>query len=142
MGTTAHLGASSRPEGKQSRSRSQILMLDFSTQKSAQDRRVRVHLRRLSLLGACQFNVFELWCCRRLLRVPWTTRSNQSILREINTEYSLEGLLLNLKVQNFGHLMQTTDSLEKTLMLGKIDDKRRGGPQRTDGWLASLIQGT
>ena len=141
MGTTALLGASSRPESAQSRSRSQILRLDF-TQKSAQDRRVRVHLRRLSLLGACQFNVFELWCCRRLLRVPWTTRSNQSILREINTEYSLEGLLLKLKVQNFGHLMQTTDSLEKTLMLGKIDDKRRGGQQRTDGWLASPIQGT
>ena len=64
---------------------------------------------------------FELWCWRRLLRVPWTTRrSNQSILKEINPEYSLEGLMLKLKLQYFGHMMQRTDSLEKTLMLGKI----------------------
>ena len=77
------------------------------------------------------------------MRVPWTTkRSNQSILREINTEYSLEELLLKLKLQYFGHLMQTTDSLEKTLMLGKTEDKRRGGQQRMGGWMASPIQGT
>ena len=71
--------------------------------------------------------VFELWCWRRLLRVPWTARrSNQSILKEINPEYSLEGLMLKLKLQYFGHLMCRTDSLEKTLMLGKIEGGRRG----------------
>ena len=70
---------------------------------------------------------FELWCWRRLLRVPWTARrSNQSILKEISPEYSLEGLMLKLKLQYFGHLMQRTDSLEKTLMLGKIEGRRRG----------------
>ena len=69
----------------------------------------------------------ELWCWRRLLRVPWTARrSNQSILKEISPEYSLEGLILKLKLQYFGHLMQRTDSLEKTLMLGKIEGGRRG----------------
>ena len=67
-------------------------------------------------------NAFEQWCCRRLLRVPWTARrSNQSILEEINPEYSLEGLMLKLKLQYFGHLMRRADSLEKTLMLGKIE---------------------
>ena len=70
--------------------------------------------------------VFELWCWRRLLRVPWTSRrSNQSILKEINPEYSLEGLMLKLKLQYFGHLMRRADSLEKTLMLGKIEGRRR-----------------
>ena len=75
----------------------------------------------------CQIiDVFELWCWRRLLRVFWTAkRSNQSILKEINPEYSLEGLMLTLKLQSFGHLMLRTDSLENTLMLGKIEDKRR-----------------
>ena len=69
---------------------------------------------------------FELWCWKRLLKVPWTARrSNQSILKEINPEYSLEGLMLRLKLQYFGHLMRRTDSLEKTLMLGKIEDRRR-----------------
>ena len=69
---------------------------------------------------------FELWCGRRLLRVPWTARrSNQSILKEISPEYSLEGLMLKLNFQNFGHLMQTVDSLEKTLILGKTEGKRR-----------------
>ena len=69
----------------------------------------------------------ELWCWRRLLRVPWTARrSNQSILKEINPEYSLEGLMLKLKLQYFGHLMHRTDSLEKTLMLGKIEGWKRG----------------
>ena len=69
---------------------------------------------------------FELWCWRRLLRVPWTARkSNQSILKDINTEYSLEGLMLKLKLQYFGHLMRRANSLEKTLMLGKIEGKRR-----------------
>ena len=67
-------------------------------------------------------NAFGLWCWRRLLRVPWTSRrSNQSILKEINPEYSVEGLMLKLKLQNFGHPMQRTDSLEKTLTLGKIE---------------------
>ena len=71
---------------------------------------------------------FELWCWRRLLRVPWTARrSNESILKEISPEYSLEGLMLKLKPQYFGHLMQRTDSSEKTLMLGKIEDRRRRG---------------
>ena len=70
---------------------------------------------------------FELWCWRRLLRVPWTARtSNQSILKEISPEYSLEALMLKLKLQYFGHLMQRADSLEKTLMLGKIEGRRRG----------------
>ena len=71
-------------------------------------------------------DAFELWCWRRLLRVPWTARrSNQSILKEISPEYSLEGLMLNLKLQSFGHLMQRADSFEKTLMLGKIEGGRR-----------------
>ena len=74
-----------------------------------------------------RIDAFKLWCWRRLLRVPWTaSRSNQSILKEISPEYSLEGLMLKLKLQHFGHLMQRTDSLEKTLMLGKIEGKRRG----------------
>ena len=77
-----------------------------------------------------RIDAFELWCWRRLLRVPWTARrSNQSILKEISPEYSLDGLMLKLKLQYFGHLMQRTDSLEKTLMLGKIEGKRRRGPQ-------------
>ena len=80
----------------------------------------------------CQIiDVFELWCQRRVLRVPWTVRrSSQSILKEISPEYSLERLLLKLKLQYFGHLMQRTDSLEKTLILGKIEGMRRRGQQR------------
>ena len=79
----------------------------------------------------CQIiDAFELWCWRRLLRVPWTARSNQSILKEINPEYSLEGLLLKLKLQYFGHLMWRADLLKKTLMLGKIKGRRRRGWQR------------
>ena len=75
---------------------------------------------------------FEVWCWRRLLRVPWTARrSNQSILKEINPEYSMEELMLKLKLQYFGHLMGRADSLEKTLMLGKIEGGRRRGWQRT-----------
>ena len=75
-------------------------------------------------------DAFELWCWRRLLRVRWIARSsNQSILKEINPEYSLEGLMLKLKLQYFGHLMQRTDSLEKTLILGKIEGRRRRGRQ-------------
>ena len=78
-----------------------------------------------------RIDAFELWCWRRLLRVPWTARrSNQSILKEINTEYSLEGLMLKLKLQYFGHLMWRTDSFEKTLMLGKIEGRRGSGWQR------------
>ena len=79
--------------------------------------------------GECRrIDAFELWCWRRLLRVPWTARrSNQSILKEISSEYSLEGLMLKLKLQYFGHLMQRTDSLEKTLMLGNIEGRRRRG---------------
>ena len=74
-----------------------------------------------------RIDAFELWCWRRLLRVPWTARSNQSILREINPEYLLEGLMLQLKFQYFGHLMRTADSLEKSLILGKIEGRRRRG---------------
>ena len=90
----------------------------------------------------CQrINTFELWCWRRLLRVPWnTSRSNQSILKEINPEYSLGGLMLRLKLQYFGHLMQRTESLEKTLMLGKIEGGRRRGRQRMRWWMASPTQ--
>ena len=83
-------------------------------------------------------DAFELWCLRRLLRVPWTARiSNQSILKEINPEYSLEGLMLKLKLQYFGHLMWRIDSLEKTLILGKIEGGRRRGWQRMR-WLAGI----
>ena len=78
-----------------------------------------------------RIDVYKLWCWRRLLRIPWTTkRSNQSVLKEINPEYSLEGLMLKLKLQYFGHLMQRSDSLEKTLMLGKIEGQRRREQQR------------
>ena len=83
-------------------------------------------------------DAFELWCWRRLLRVPWTAgRSNQSILKEINPEYSLEGLMLKLKLQYFGHLMRRADSFEKTLMLGKIEGRKRRGRQRMR-WLDGI----
>ena len=85
-----------------------------------------------------RIDAFELWCWRRLLRVPWTTRkSNHSILKEISPEYSLEGLMLKLKLQNFGHLMQRTDSFKKTLMLGKIEGRKRRGHQRMR-WLDGI----
>ena len=84
-------------------------------------------------------DAFELWCWRRLLRVPWTASgSNQSILKEISPEYSLARLMMKLKLQYFGHLMQRTDSFEKTLMLGKIEGTRRGGQQRMR-WLDGII---
>ena len=86
--------------------------------------------------------VFELWCCRRLLRVPWTARrSNQSILKEINPKYSLERLILKLKLQNFGHLIRRADSLGKTLMLEKIEGRRTRGQERMrrlDGFTNSM----
>ena len=85
-----------------------------------------------------RIDAFELWCWRRLLRVPWVARrSNQSILKEISPEYSLEGLMLKLKLQSFGHLIQRTDSLEKTLMLGKCEGRRRRGRQRMR-WLDGI----
>ena len=85
-----------------------------------------------------RIDVFELWCWRRLLRVPWTARRpNQSILKEISPEYSLEGLMLKLELQYFGHLMQRSDLLEKTLMLGKIEGRRRRGQQRMK-WLDAI----
>ena len=95
-----------------------------------------------------RIDAFELWCWRRLLRVPWTARrSNQSILKEINPGISLEGMMLKLKLQYFGHLIQRTDSLEKTLRLGKIEGGRRRGQQRmrwldgvTDSMGVSLSQ--
>ena len=84
-------------------------------------------------------DAFELWCWRRLLRVPWTARrSNQSILKEINPEYSLEGLMLKLKLQYFGHLMRRAESFEKTMMLGKTEGRRRRGRQRMR-WLDGII---
>ena len=90
-----------------------------------------------------RIDTFELWCCKRLLRVPWTTRrSNQSILKKTSPGYSLEGLMLKLKLQYFGHLMRRVDSLEKTLMLGGIGGRRRRGQQRMRGWMASLTQWT
>ena len=89
-----------------------------------------------------RIDAFELWCWRRLLRVPWTAgRSNQSILKEISPEYSLEGLMLKLKFQYFGHMMQRAGSLEKTLMLGKIEGKRRRGKQRMR-WLDGITDST
>ena len=84
-----------------------------------------------------RINAFELWCWRRLLRLPWTARSNQSILKEISPGYSLEGLILKLKLQNFGQLMGGTDSLEKTLMLGNTEGGRRRGRQRMR-WLDGI----
>ena len=92
----------------------------------------------------CQrINAFELWCWRRLLRVPWTLRrSNQSIVKEISPEYSLEGLILKLKLQYFGHLMWRTDSLEKTLKVGKIEGIRKGDDRGWDGWMALLTRRT
>ena len=85
-----------------------------------------------------RIDAFELWCWRRLLKVPWTARrSNQSILRELSPEYSLEGLMLKLKLQYFGHLVQRTDSFENTLMLGKIEVRRRRGWQRMR-WLDGI----
>ena len=84
-----------------------------------------------------RINAFELWCWRRLLRVPWTARrANQSILKEINSEYTLEGLMLKLRLQYFGHPMRRTNSLEKTLMLGKMEGRRRGWQRMR--WLDSI----
>ena len=92
-----------------------------------------------------RIDAFELWCWRRYLRVPWTARrSSQSILKKISPEYSLEGMMLKLKLQYFGHLMQRTDSFEKTLMLGKIEGRRRRGLQRMrwlDGITGSMAMG-
>ena len=93
--------------------------------------------------GEClRIDAFELWCWRKLLRVPWTARrSNQSILKEISPEYSLEGMMLKLKLQYFGHLMRRVDSLEKTLLLGGIEGRRRRGQQRMR-WLDDIADST
>ena len=94
--------------------------------------------RTIKKAGRRRIYAFEPWCWRRLLRVPWTARrSNQSILKEISPEYSLEGLMLKLKLQYFGHLIQRTESSEKTLMLGKIEGRRRRGRQRMR-WLDGI----
>ena len=86
-----------------------------------------------------RIDAFELWCWRGLLRVPWTARrSNQSILKEIRPEYSLEGLMLRLKLQYFGHLIRRADSFVKTLMLGKLEGRRRRGQQRMVRWLDGI----
>ena len=88
-----------------------------------------------------RIDAFELWCWRRILRVPWTARrSNQSILKEINPKYSLEGLMLKLKFQYFGHLMERTDSLEKTMMLGRLKAGGEGDDRGWDGWMVSPTQ--
>ena len=88
-----------------------------------------------------KIDAFELWCWRRLLRVPWTARrSNQSILKEISPGCSLEGMMLKLKLQYFGHLMRTTDSFEKNLMLEKIEGGGEGDDRGSDVWMASLTQ--
>ena len=88
----------------------------------------------------CRIDAFELWCWRRLLRVPWTARRpNRSILKEISPEFSLEGLMLKLKLLYFGHLMQRADSFEKTLMLEKIEGRRRRGRQRMR-WLDGITE--
>ena len=84
-----------------------------------------------------RIDAFELWCWRRLLRVPWTARSNQSVLKELSPECSMEGLMLRLKLQSFGHLIWRTDSFEKTLMLGKIEGRRKRGQQRMR-WLDGI----
>ena len=85
-----------------------------------------------------RIDAFELWCWRRLLRVPWTARRlDQSILKEIHPEYSLEGLMLKLKLQYFGYMVRRTDSLEKTIMLGKVEGRRRRGQQRMR-WLDGI----
>ena len=90
-----------------------------------------------------RIDAFELWCWRRLLRVPWTARrSNRSILKEISPGISLEGMMLKLKLQYFGHLMQSVDSLEKTLMLGGIGAGGKGDDREWDGWMASLTRWT
>ena len=90
-----------------------------------------------------RIDAFELWCWRRLLRVPWTARrSNQSILREISPGFSLEGMMLKLKLQYFVHLMRRVDSLEKTLMLGGIGGRRRGDDRGWDGWMPSRTRWT
>ena len=90
-----------------------------------------------------RIDAFELWCWRRLLRVPWTARRfNQSVIKEIISEYSLEGLMLKLKLQCFGHLIQRTDSLENTLMLGGIGAGGEGDDRGSDGWMASLTRWT
>ena len=90
-----------------------------------------------------RIDAFEMWCWRRLLRVPWTARwSNLSILKEISPEYSLEGLMLKLKLQSFGHLMGRTNSFEKTLMLGMIEGGRRRDDRGWDGWMTSRTQWT
>ena len=89
-----------------------------------------------------RIDAFELWCWRKLLRVPWTARtSNQSILKKISPEFSLQGLMLKLKLQYFGHLIRRTDSLEKTLILGKIEGRRRRGRQRMR-WLDGVTDWT
>ena len=88
-----------------------------------------------------RIDAFELWCWRRLLRVPWTATSSQFILKKISPEYSLKGLMLKLKLQYFGHLIQRADSLEKILIMSKIEGRRRGW-RGWDGWMASATQWT
>ena len=110
-----------------------ILLKDFLMFRSNKSNHSQMHISFTSNYTFVSWRIdgFELWCWRRLLRVPWTARtSNLSVLKKISPEYSLERLMLKLKLQYFGHLMRRTDSLEKTLMLGKIEGRRRRGWQR------------
>ena len=105
--------------------------------------RKHIHFKSCLNTKCRRIDAFELWCWRRLLRVPWTARrSNLSILKEISPEYSLEGLMLKLKLQYFDHLMWRVDSFEKTLMLGRIEGGKKGDDRGWDGWMASLTQWT
>ena len=126
---------------------SKLYSLVASTNRSMCNKNVCVIKTTMVLVLSCfscvrlcvwRIDAFKLWCCRRLLRAPWTPRrSNQSILKEISSGCSLEGLMLKLKLQHFGHLMQRADSFEKTLMLGKIEGERRRGQQRMR-WLGGI----
>ena len=120
-----YLANKSPPRHSYSFSSSHVWMWELDYIKKAECRRI---------------DAFELWCWRRVLRVPWTVRrSNQSILKEIGSEYSLEGLMLKLKLQYFGHLMQRTDLFEKTLMLRKIEGRRRRGWQMASQWTRAWV---
>ena len=110
-------------------SKEELKSLLMKVKKKSEKVGLKLNIQKTKIMASCpecqKIDGFELWCWRRVLRVPWTARRfNQSILKEISPEYSLEGLMLNLKVQYFGYLMQRTDSLEKTLMLGKMQEEK------------------
>ena len=110
-------------------SKEELKSLLMKVKKKSEKVGLKLNIQKTKIMASCpecqKIDGFELWCWRRVLRVPWTARRfNQSILKEISPEYSLEGMMLNLKVQYFGYLMQRTDSLEKTLMLGKMQEDK------------------